>query len=327
VVLPLERPGARILINGEPLGGLVALEVQAPGPFMAGRFRAVFAMGDAPCLSISMYSKLGLVPTTLEVSTNSLSYTSLLKGFTENIRIDVRKNIAILSGRDITSMMIDSEISETFVNQTASEVAFIIATRHGLVPNITVTEQRVGQYYQIDHTRTGLNVGSRSTTEWNLLCRLADAEGFLVSVTDGVLNFGPASSSSIRTVTPDKFIDLDVDYLTALPKMVAVRSWNSSEKAAIQETAGSGPITNIVMPNMKSGLAKNTAVNYLSLMRQHQKILRGKMRGNTDLELGSNLMLTGTNSDLDDTYVVTSLRHRLNEHEGFVQMVQAYAVD
>lgn len=324
--MPLEQPAARVSLNGVPVGGLVGLEVQAPGVFLAGRFQAVFAMGAAPALGVGDFAALGIVPVTIEMSTDGLGYVQVLSGQVENIRIDLAANTAALAGRDLTALLIDTEIAESFVNQTASEVAETIALRHGLVPNVTQTSQPVGQYYQIDHARTALNVGSRTTTEWSLLCRLAEAAGFGVSVFNGTLNFGPVALAGETLVTPGSFIGLEVDLVTALPASVVVRSWNSRSKQVVEQSTGSGAATNIVRPNLTAAQAGNYAASYLALVQQHGKVLLGKMPGDTSLALGGGLLLAGTNSALDDSYVVTSLVRRLNGRDGFVQMVKAYAV-
>lgn len=326
MALPLEQPRARVSLNGVPVGGLVELDVQAPGAFLAGRFQVVFAMGPPPALGGSDFAVLGAVPVTIEMSTDGVGYFEVLSGQVENVRIDLAANIATLAGRDQTALLIDAEIAESFVNQTASEVAQTIALRHGLVPEVTPTFQPVGQYYQIDHARTSLHVGSRATTEWNLLCRLAEAEGFGVSVFGGALNFGPVGLAGETPVTPRSFVKLEVDLVTALPASVVVRSWNCRSKQVVEQSTGAGNVTNLVRPNMTASQAGNYADSYLAMVRQHGKVLLGKMPGDTSLAVGGLLLLAGTNSGLDDGYVVTSLVRRLNGREGFVQMVKAYAV-
>ena len=326
MALPLEQPRARVSLDGVPVGGVVELEVRAPGAFLAGRFCVVFAMGAAPALGLSDFAAMGNVPVTIELSVDGLGYAQVLSGQVEAIRIDLAANTATLRGRDLTALLIDAEISESFVNQTASEVATAMALRHGLTPNVTQTYQPVGQYYQIDHARTALSVGARATTEWNLLCRLAEAEGFGVSVSGGALNFGPVPLAGESLVTPGSFIGLEVDLVTALPAAVAVRSWNSRNKQVVAQSTGTGTVTNIVRPNMSAAQAGTYAASYLAMVQLHGKVLLGKMPGETALVVGSGLLLAGTNSALDDSYVVTGLVRRLNGRDGFVQMVKAYAV-
>ncbi|MDE1907015.1 MAG: hypothetical protein KGH75_11260 [Rhodospirillales bacterium] len=324
--MPLEQPRARISLDGVPVGGLIDLEVQAPGSFIAGRFRAVFAMGTAPALGISAFAALGNVPVTIEISTDGVGFVVVLVGQVENIRIDMAANTATLQGRDQTALLIDAEIAKSFLNQTASQVAETIALRHGLAPNVTQTAQPVGQYYQIDHSRNALSVGSKATTEWNLLCRLAEAQQFGVSVSNGTLNFGPMATAAQALVTPESFSGLQVDLVTMLPAAVAVRSWNTRSKRVMEQSVGAGTPTNLVRPNMTMAQAGDYASSVLAMVRQHGKVLLGRMPGDTTLGVGDTLVLAGTNSSLDDSYVVMSLQRRLSGREGFVQMVKAYAV-
>ena len=324
--MPLEQPRARVSLDGVPIGGLIDLEVQGPGPFVAGRFRAVFAMGVAPALSVGAFAVLGNVPMTIEMSADGVGFVVVLVGQVENIRIDVVANTATLQGRDQTALLIDAEIAESFLNQTASQVAETIALRHGLTPNVTQTAQPVGQYYQIDHSRNALNVGSKATTEWNLLCRLAEAQQFGVSVSNGTLNFGPMMTAAQSLVTPESFTGLQVDLVTMLPAAVAVRSWNTRSKRVVEQSVGGGAPTSLVRPNMTLAQAGDYASSVLAMVRQHGKVLLGRMPGDTTLGVGDVLLMAGTNSSLDDSYVVMSLQRRLNGREGFVQMVKAYAV-
>ncbi len=324
--MPLEQPRGRVSLAGVPAGGLIDLDVQAPGPFLAGRFRAEFVMGASPGLDVSAFAALGNAPVVIEMSTDGVGFATILVGQVENIQIDMAANTATLQGRDQTALLIDAEIAESFLNQTASQVAEAIALRHGLTPNVTKTTQPVGQYYQIDHARSALNIGSRATTEWNLLCRLAEAQQFSVSVSAGALNFGPLAMAAESLVTPESFIQLKVDFVTMLPAAVAVRSWNTRSKRVVEQSVGSGMPTNIVRPNMTSTQAGDYASSVLAAVQQHGKVLLGQMPGDTALGVGDALLLTGTNSGLDDSYIVMSLVRRLNGREGFVQMVKAYAV-
>ncbi len=309
-----------------PVGGLVELDVQGPGPFLAGRFRAVFVMGLSPAMGVGEFSALGNVPVNIEMSTDGLGYVTLLTGQVENILIDLAENTATLQGRDQTALLIDAEIAESFINQTASQVAETIALRHGLTPVVTQTTQLVGQYYQIDHARSALNIGSRATTEWNLLCRLAEMQQFGVSVSGGALIFGPISSTATSLVTPASFTSLQIDLLTVLPAAVAVRSWNARNKKVVQQSVGSGTATNIVRPNMSPAQAGDYASSVLAMLERHGKVLLGRMPGDTALSARDVIMLTGTNSGLDASYAVMSITRRLNGRDGFVQMVKAYAV-
>lgn len=325
--MPLEGPQARVIVNGVPVAGLVAIEVHAPGGFSAARFHAKFAIGGGIGWTLEAFAALGAEPIRIELSTDGYGYAPVLSGQIENIRVDMANNIAALSGRDLTALLIDSEISESFVNQTASQIAETIALRHGLTPRVTQTMQPIGQYYQIDHARLALNAGSRATTEWNLLCRLAEAEQFNVSVSDYVLNFGPEAGASTALVDAASFIALEVDKITALPSAVSVRSWNSKSKKMQEYSTGAGVVTNLVRPNASVEQAGDYAAAYLAMTQRHGQVLLGKMPGDVALKLGDVMVLTGTNSNLDTQYQVASLTRRLNDNEGFVQIVRAYAVN
>jgi phage protein D len=323
--LPLEQPQAQVSIDGIPVAGLVELEVDAGGYFQAGRFQAGFAIGAAPVFGGTYFSSLTNQNITIEVAPDGVGFVTLLTGRIDAVRIDWVRNIAFLLGRDLTGLLIDTEITETYVNQTASQIAGTIADEHGLIPNITPTTTLVGQYYQRDHARTALGLNAHVTTEWELLTALAQEEGFLVSVVENVLNFGAAQIGSPIFITPGNLSALTFDMITALPGAVTVKSWNSRNKNVVAETYGTGLTTTIVRPNFTQTQAQNLAQNHAQILSQHQLIMQARMPGDTVLNPGMELVLGGTGMGLDQTYVVDTVRRRLDGKAGFVQDIRAHA--
>ena len=107
---------------------------------------------------------------------------SLLIGRVDHIEADPITGTIHLEGRDRTADLIETKTFTTYKNQTASEIATTIATEHGLTPVVTATKTPAGRYYQADHDKVTLGQFSRATTEWDLLCELAEFEGFDVFV-------------------------------------------------------------------------------------------------------------------------------------------------
>ena len=326
MVLSLDQPLARISIDGVPVPGLVELEVDAGGVFLAGRFLAGFAIGAAAGFGSGFFAALTNQNVIIEAAPAGMGYITLLTGRIDAVRIDLVKNIAYICGRDQTSLLIDTEIAQSYVNQTASQIAELIAVEHGLTPNITATHRLVGQYYQRDHARTALGLSSHVTTEWELLTALARDEGFLVSVTNGLLNFGPPQIGAPAVVVPGMFSDLVLDVITALPGAVRVKSWNCRNKAVISESYGAGLETIIVRPNLMQDQASRLAQAHAQILSQHQMIMLARMPGETLLAPGGQMILAGAGMGLDQTYGIDAVMRRLNGKEGFVQDIRAHAV-
>jgi len=325
VALPVEQPQLRFSVGGAVVPGAIALEIESVGYFAADRFHASFAMGAAASTTAVFFTSLGGETVNIEVAPSGFGFTSLLTGQIDNIRVDLLKNTATLSGRDLSARLIDTEITETFANQTASQIAVTIAARHQLAANVTATKTPVGQYYELDHARTALGLHARMTTEWNLLSALAEAENFVLSVTGTTLNFGPQPASASIFFTPQSFSDLVLDMTSALPAAARVKSWNSRQKSVVSGTQGSGVTTTLIRPNLTSVLAQDMAENHLAAIRQHGMVLYGTMPADISTMPGMTMVLAGTGSGFDQSYSIGAVARTLQARLGFTQRIYAFA--
>lgn len=324
--MPLKQPSLRISIGDALVPGAIAFEIESVAYFAADRFWIRFAMGVAEFTSVAYFVKLGNQTITIDVTLNGFGFTNLLIGQIDNVRIDILANTATLTGRDLSARLIDAESSETFVNHTASQIAEVIASRHQLTANVTVTTTPVGQYYELDHARSTLGVNSRTTTEWNLLSSLAQVENFELSVVGTVLNFGPPVLSMPVFVGPGSFIELTLDIATNLPGGTIVKSWNSRNKAVFSQSEGTGLTTTIIRPNLTQVQVEQIAAGHLAVLSQHGTVLIGTMPADVAMVPGMQMSLAGTNSDLDQNYIIAKISRMLDARSGFVQTVRAYAI-
>lgn len=112
--------------------------------------------------------------------------TSWIYGQVDKISFDPVAGIVEISGRDLTRLMIDAKTTEKWQNKTSSQIASIIAARHGMIAQVTATTTPVGKYYEIDHEHM-----HDARTEWDLLTQLARQEQFIVYVRGKTLYFRP----------------------------------------------------------------------------------------------------------------------------------------
>jgi len=316
------------MIDGVPVPGVTALNIESVAWFSADRFRVEFALGAAPQTSAAFFAALAAQTITIDVALSGAGFANLLIGQIDNIRLDLKENVASLCGRDLSAQLIDAEIAETFANQTASQIALAIAARHGLGANVTDTSTPVGQYYELDHARSALGVNARATTEWNLLTWLAQIENFSLSVVGTTLNFGPPPLTIPVFFTPRNFIALTLDTATTIPTTATVKSWNTRNKMVNMQTAGSGTgiSTTMIRPNLTQAQAQAIATNHLAVLAQHTTILTGTMPGDLVLGPAAQIFLAGTDSTLDQLYTVEAITRSLDARRGFTQTIRAYAV-
>lgn len=323
--MQLDTPQVRISVSGMPIPGLTEMEVTSLGYFEADRFFVSFAIGSGPFSGIGFFAGLGLQVLTIEAATGGLGFVTLLVGQIDNVQIRLADNLAVLTGRDLSCLLVDSQVSESFVNQTASQIATLIAQRHELIANVTQTSTPVGQYYELAHARVVLGRYARATTEWGLLVELAQAEGFDLSVSGTTLNFGPTAPGIALDVTPANFMDLSLDMAASLPTALTVKSWNIRNKAVSSADAGSGAARVMIRPNLTQTLASEMALAQLATLSRHAVVLEGRMPGDVALMPGMAIGLSGTGSVFDRDFRIAIVTRMLSARSGFTQMIRAYA--
>ncbi len=326
--MPVSQPQIRVNIDGVAVAGAIAAEIEQVAHFAADRFVVTFAMQPSLNGGILFFSALGAGRLTIEFAAQRFGYQTLLTGQIDDIRIDLLQNTAVLFGRDMSALLIDSEIAETFANQTSSQIAASVAARHGLSSNVTSTSTQVGQYYELDYAKTGLGLNSYAGSEWNLLSWLAMVEGFSVSVNGTTLNFGPPVSSIPVVLTPQNFTELALDLATGIPTTAIIKSWNVRNKAVVTQSAGTGNGANatLIRPNLTSRQAATAASHRLAELAMHKTLLLGTMPGELSLAPGMQLSLSGTNAPLDQTYMIDMIRRVIDARRGFTQTIRAHAV-
>lgn len=326
--MQVNQPQVQVSIGGAAIAGAVSVEIEQVAYFAADRFEVKFAIGGSAA-GAAYFASLGAQTVAIELALLPGGFVSVLTGQLDNIRLDLLQNTATLTGRDLSARLIDTEIAETFANQTASQIAATIAARHGLTANVTATSTPVGQYYDLDHARSALGLNSRAGTEWNLLCWLALIEGFSLSVTGATLNFGPAPSAPSLSLTPADCMELILDSATAIPGTATVKSWNTRNKTVVTQTAGLGQglSTTLIRPNLTSQQAMNFASRHLAGLAQHGTIMVARMPGELALVPGSTISLSQTESAFDQTYMVDTIRRSIDAGRGFTQIVRAHAVN
>ena len=130
---------------------------------------------------VDIYAGFPIDP--VNYTTNDL--TNLFTLRVDLIEIDAKMQIITLSGRDLTSLLIDKKTSAKYQNQTSSQIAAILAAQVGLQTQITPTTSLVSGYYSTDHV-----LMQSEQTPWALLQFLAQREGMQCFVQGRTLYFG-----------------------------------------------------------------------------------------------------------------------------------------
>jgi len=177
-----------------PLTGVLEAEVINNNYYSADTFRVVLALKQAPpWFDIDMLSTQSIIPLEIIMGPNPNDTLSLIKGVVDDFDYDPLDDTVELRGRDYTRYFIDTKSTQKWTNQTASQIAAVLAQGHGLDTSlITPTTQGIGGAVYDYQSKVG-----DGRTEWDVLTWLtgqtvdADGNSFVVYVTGNSLYFGP----------------------------------------------------------------------------------------------------------------------------------------
>jgi phage protein D len=315
------------MAGGTPVAGIIDIEISSNAYQAANRYRiraSLTASGYevwAPN-QIQIEIRLGL----------DGSWASMIVGPVDRIAVDPAQDEVIVEGRDLTALFIEARTQESFENQTSSEIVTILATRQGLVPVVTPTTNLVGRNFHSDHVRTTLDQHARSTTEWDLLVRLADLEEFDVWVEGATLNFAPlAVQSDPLLLLPQDCISMRLERSLPLEAglSVSVKSWDCRGNQTIAQTAttsgytGSSASYVLVKPNLTADAAQSLAGRVVALMAQQGRVVSIDMPGDLSTLPRGTLNISQTGTDFDGLYMITSVERWMSFQHGFTQTIEA----
>ena len=333
-------PWLRVTANGQVVVGAIEAEVVSNNHYAADRFSTSIAIGGDAWPGLGLWANEADILLEIQFSLDGgISYTSLIQGAVDNVTIDFSLGLVHLEGRDMAASLIETRTQETFSNQTASEIATLLASRHNLNPQISATTTPVGRYYENEYNSVTLDQFSHATTEWDLLVFLARQEGFDVFVQGETLHFQPAAQPADIAISlrPEEMIDLKMERSLTLARdiEVVVKSWNSRKNSAFIQRATTtrhagakkrlGRIQQyiFVQPNLIPDAALKLAQRKLAELTRHERTIEVTMAGELDLTPRSVLMLEGTGSDFDQAYFVDVIERRFGPDHGFIQHIRA----
>ena len=310
-----------MLAGGSALPGVLSVDVFSNNHLAADRFRVRLAA------SAGDWSGLHAPGLRLDVQAGwEGGWTSLLVGTADALAFDPVRGVVDIEGRDLSAALVEAQASETFANRTASEIAEVIAERHGLLAAVERTGTAVGRYYQAEHDRMALGQFARAVTEWDLLAFLAGQEGFDLFMEGGTLRFGPPAGPAVPLRVGD-CLSLQLERALGLAQAVevTVRSWGTRAGAAVSHTArrggeGGGVRRHaVVRPNLDAVQAQRVAERALADLQGHEWTAQAAMPGELGLSARSRVSLVGTGTAWDRDYAVAELSRHLDARRGFTQ--------
>ena len=340
----------RLILNGAPVAACRSAEIVSPRSSQAARFHVqaslnqinrVLGVAWADQQALDVAIDFGFLP--VGAAEGELDWIRMLTGSADRLRLDPVSGVASLDGRDHAGRLIDLPLQEGFLNNTSSEIASALASRCALQADVDQTSRLVGQYYQIQHSKSALGSFSRHGNGWDLLAELADLEGYEMWVDGTTLHFKqPATGTTdlyevgyappgAQSGSPGLTIsDLGMERAFGLsdPVQVRVSSWNSRQRRQVTATypatvSGAVRQFQVIRPNLVQDDAEALARNSYARLRAHERVITGRMAGELTLTPQHRLRLSGTGTDWDQIYTIDRIEREMSLQHGFVQHVTA----
>ena len=348
----VRRPRYRLVLNGITTGGCRSVEVVCLRGSQAASFHVVASVTELTRVlgqgwvdqdSLDVSIDFGLLSAT--AAEGELNWVRMITGTADRISLDQVSGQVSLEGRDYAARLIDTPLQESYLNNTSSELAERLAQLANLSPDIDPTNQLIGQYYQIQHTKSAFGGFSRHGNGWDLLAELAELEAYDLWVDGTTLHFkqpivgndnlynitytsGSATSASPILTISDLSMERSFGLSGAL--QVNVASWNSRQR---RQVTGTYPILSsaearqflLLKPNLLPDEASTLAKNVYSRLRVHQRVITGTMAGELSLTTRDRLQVSGTNTGWDCVYTIDRIEREMSLDGGFVQHIMGRA--
>lgn len=343
----VRTPRLKLTVDGQIIPNPLQAVVVHTNEWTSAQWSAQVALEDANTLNAAWWAAQANVKIGIEISTDGLNFTELLVGVVDEMEIEPETNLLTLTGRDLTALLIDIKTANTYQNQTASEIATILANQVGLTPVVTATKTPVGQFYAMDHVKVTSGDLSSSITAWDLLVWLAQQSGFDVFVEGESLYFQPAADETAPTfaintsrvggmaVSDVMGLTMKRSFTLAKDIQVTVKSWHSGRKSATTATVyskpantpkgGMGPIQHYVFykPNLSPEAAAAYANQKMAEITRHERVITFEMPGELNLSPRSVISLTGTGTAFDQNYYPDMIHRSISFRGGYVCHVTA----
>ncbi|HQT62777.1 MAG: hypothetical protein B7Z75_14430 [Acidocella sp. 20-57-95] len=343
----VRQPRLRLLANGMPLPWPIQAMVRQTNTWTAATWSAEAALKPPDPLNAAWWSAQANVEIEIQIALDGVTFQSLLIGVIDEIEIAPDEGLLTISGRDLTALLIDQKISNAYQNQTASEIATLLAQAAGLTPVVTATTTPVGQFYTYDHVRMALGDLEHAITEWDLLVYLAQQSGYDVFVEGRSLYFQPPTAAKAPTftvnwsapggVSTSNVIGLNMRRSLTLAKNVevTVKSWHSGRRYPTVVRISSSPVN---APNgglgpkqsyvfYKANLTPAQATAYanakMAAITRHERVIDFSLPLELSLTPRGIVQLTGTGTAFDQLYYPDEIERSIHARHGTSQTVTA----
>ena len=345
----LRQPRGIVNVNGVSCAAWISWEVTNNNHHQADTFRVVLSVQALPssmslswfaaqqALRIEILAGFPLDPTNY----HSSDLTSWIVGNVDTLEYEPVTNTLELTGRDLSSLFIDTKTTQKFQNLRSYQIITQLAQAQGLTVQAASTTVTSGKFYEIEHAKL-----QSARSEWDLMTWLAQEEGFLLWVRGTTVYFQPPTPTTSepyalewQAPTPESAspqfnasrIRFSRNLTLAKDVSVTVKSWNAKQKKGFTKTVtgahvgGSGVAQaySFTVPGLTPEKALQRAQALLTQITQHEINLDAELPADSLLDTTSIVQVTGTGTAFDQFYFPASITRRMSMEEGYTMTLRA----
>lgn len=324
--------GASNLVSAQIVGpngpiNCKSVEVSLTKTKKSEKFHAVIAMMDPAAQGLD-----AAAGQTITVLINGVQIGGAFN--LEHVDEDFTKTEITISGRDVSSTLIDTQNTQTFTNQTPTQVVQSLAS--GVPTDADSITDSAGKIYQLD-----FNAITHRASSWEAIQGLADLYGKNAYITGGTLyvkdldeqlpvysiQWTPPSPSAYAT---GNFLTLKCSRNFQMSKQINVKSsgFNHKTKQNITATAQAGGSAtgsldySIVTPGLNQDQHQNIATKKSKEHAKHAFDIDVEIRGDTSIVIRMQLQLSGTGTTFDQSYEIMDVEHKVAWDGGYTTTIK-----
>ena len=351
-----------VFVGGVRVIGLLSYSVDDNRFYQANTFNFVLALADqvAP-YDANWWSDQTSVAVEIYggYPSNPLKYTKAdltleISGNSDDIEMDFSAQTITITGRDLTSKLIDTKRAESFITEPLqpSNVVQQIAASVGLQTSIVPTSLSVGAYTQIVKS-----IVESNATLWDIVCKLAQIVDYVAYVQGNTLYFQPKEqmaanpyvftwNAATSTYNSPTFNGTTLKFgrngQAARDIKVTVMSISTKGKHVITATAQKTRVKSktAVKGSTDSG---ESAINYsifskyartqdeaqatanakLKELSLHEMRMEAEAPADTELNSRRLITVNGTNTKYDQSYYPSSIVKSFSVDDGYRMTINA----
>ncbi|GAN88062.1 hypothetical protein LU298_13545 [Komagataeibacter intermedius] len=282
-----------------------------------------------------------------DAARDGAQWVTVFRGIVDHVGLLPAATSVRVQCRDYLAKLLDMRVRAGWLNMTGADVVRAMITAAGLVPDVTMTDAMVGQFWQVEHKRMSATTHSRFQTAFDLARYMATMAGCDLYADGTTIVCAPCPTATTANTHvldytdsgPDSPVSMGAtglhftrDYQVGRGVIVHVMSWDSRQRTRVEyywSAAGgattpgdsAGTLHSFALPGARLDDLRRLAQQKYSQITAHARTITGTIPGRITLAPRGFMRLTGTGTTWDGTLDVDAVTSSFSWQGGFSQQV------